>query len=831
MTSVRAEDVRRKPRDSADYAVYDLLDLSALLGVLGYAPGEFVSIGNKINGVFCTEVCSPARTRGLLSELPVRADIYFGINPIAGPPRKGEGRGTVDDVTRLAALPADLDVKSGGCADESTAQAIIDELSDILGTRPSAITHSGSGGLHPYWPITDGVIDDGDRRGEMVVLLKRWGRLVKAVAKKQGAAADSVFDLSRVLRAPGTYNNKAVTNGHGGIPVVCYSDAGAALTLAEVEERLGAAGVYEANGDNVDGKRLCDPNDWEPTENTCRYMAKWLGRIAEDGPNDGGGRHQWLLSQGVRLACAVRLGCLSADDYAAAQDALERRMVELRAETGESVPQWEVPSALEYGIDVAATKTDAQARAELHDHKHVWPAPDAPRDVAKRVVAEAECARAPWCYWNNAWFVWRGSHYEETTPDAMRDGLYDLLGDATYLGANGVELRWKPSQRKLNEVIDAARGLVRLPDGIGAAQWIDGRDEQVIPCANGLLRVRDRTLVEHTPKHFNIMCLPYTYDRNAKCPRWLLFLKEVFGDDTESVGLLREWFGYVLSGRTNLQKMVMWLGPKRGGKGTVARLLKRLVGESAYGAVKTDDLRDSFALENLVGKSLVVFPDERQVGAPDGKRLVQFVLQATGEDDITVRRKYKSAWSGRLPMRVMYMGNEPPVLPDSSGAVQNRILTIETVVSFAGKEDRGLDGDLADELPGILNWALDGLDELLANGEMKQPESGLAAAQDVDEFSNHIRRYLKSGQCRLENGLRAECQQLWHDFDAWCQRNGIEANVNAVWFGRHLRPAMRDLAPGVKFARKQNDSEPGRPYYYMGIGLVTNRSGVGRQKW
>ena len=164
------------------------------------------------------------------------------------------------------------------------------------------------------------------------------------------------------------------------------------------------------------------------------------------------------------------------------------------------------------------------------------------------------------------------------------------------------------------------------------------------------------------------------------------FLEEVFRDDTESVELLREWFGYVLSGQTKLHKMVMWLGPKRGGKGTVAQLLKRLVGADAYGVLKTSDLRDNFALESLVGKSLVVLPDERQVGAPDGKLLVQFILQATGEDDVTVRRKYKTPLSGRLPMRVMYMANEPPVLPDSSGAVQDRILMIETVVSFAGKD-------------------------------------------------------------------------------------------------------------------------------------------------
>lgn len=692
--SIDPETTRRKRRNPlalAREARADsgaTLDLSALLDVLGYAPDEFVSIGYKTNGIFRTKVCAPGDAPGLVAELPNHADIYFGVNPITGPARKGDGRGKVGDVTRLAALPADLDVKAGACPDQATAQGIIDELSGILCTKPSAITHSGTGGVHPYWPISDGRIDDDDRRGYVCAFLKRWGRLVKGVARKHGAAADSVFDLPRVLRAPGTYNNKAATNGHGGTPVICYREAGAALTLAEVEARLEAAGVYEADGDIVDGERVSDPNDWQPAEGTCPYAAKWLNGIPDDGPNDGCGRHQWLLSQAVRIACAVRIGCLSAADYATARTMLEQRMVQLRAETGETVPPWEVPSAFEYGVDVAATKTDEQARAELHNHRHLWPPPDAPRDVAERVVAAAKRAQQPWRWWNGMWFVWSGTHYQLTPPEALRDGLYELLADAKYCGANNVELRWKPNPKKLNEVIDAARGLVRLPEGFEAPAWIDGREEQVIPCANGLLRISDRKLLEHSPEHFSIMSLPYGYDASASCPRWMRFLEEVFRDDTESVALLQQWFGYVLSGRTNLQKMVMWLGPKRGGKGTVARLLKRLIGVSAYAAIKTDDLRDNFPLQSLIDKSLVVFPDERQVGAPDGKRLVQFILQATGEDDVMVRRKYKDAWNGRLPMRLMYMGNEMPVLPDSSGAAQNRILTIETVASFAGKEDR-----------------------------------------------------------------------------------------------------------------------------------------------
>ena len=70
----------------------------------------------------------------------------------------------------------------------------------------------------------------------------------------------------------------------------------------------------------------------------------------------------------------------------------------------------------------------------------------------------------------------------------------------------------------------------------------------------------DRTLLPHTPDYFNIMVLPYEYDPTATAARWMRFLDEVFRTDTESVVLLGQWFGYVLSGRTDLQTMLVFIG-------------------------------------------------------------------------------------------------------------------------------------------------------------------------------------------------------------------------------------------------------------------------------
>ena len=130
--------------------------------------------------------------------------------------------------------------------------------------------------------------------------------------------------------------------------------------------------------------------------------------------------------------------------------------------------------------------------------------------------------------------------------------LNDLIEHASYIGASGNQLRWKPNTKKLNDVIDAARGLVKLPDGAGAATWLDGRDELVIPCANGLLKLADRTLLPHTPTTLTSWCCRTSTTRRQRhrggCGSWMKCSASI----RKALHCLGNGFGHVLSGRTDL---------------------------------------------------------------------------------------------------------------------------------------------------------------------------------------------------------------------------------------------------------------------------------------
>lgn len=144
-------------------------------------------------------------------------NVWYGINVLGKRPEKGRGKD--EDITLVRVLAADFDDKSMPPGVQGT---VIRALGNILGTPPTAIVATG-GGRQPYWVLSEPMDAE---LGAM--LLGIWKRVVQAVAIKHGAKADSVFDLSRVLRVPGPQNLKA-EYGPGGAPTGVVFPGGAPL--------------------------------------------------------------------------------------------------------------------------------------------------------------------------------------------------------------------------------------------------------------------------------------------------------------------------------------------------------------------------------------------------------------------------------------------------------------------------------------------------------------------------------------------------------------------------------------------------------------------------
>ena len=135
-----------------------------------------------------------------------------------------------------------------------------------------------------------------------------------------------------------------------------------------------------------------------------------------------------------------------------------------------------------------------------------------------------------------------------------------------------------------------------------------------------MLYVASRELLKLTPRFFNRVAVPFEYESAAPEPiRWLKFLDQLWPDDPESIAALQEFFGYVLSGRTDLHKIMLLIGPTRSGKGTIARVLERLLGKGNVAGPTLASLGTNFGLSPLLGKPLAVVSDARLAGGNSTK--------------------------------------------------------------------------------------------------------------------------------------------------------------------------------------------------------------------
>jgi len=390
-------------------------------------------------------------------------------------------------------------------------------------------------------------------------------------------------------------------------------------------------------------------------------------------------------------------------------------------------------------------------------------------------------------WWQDDFYRWTGAHWEVEPDPIVRRWLYQQTGDAVYLTAakkagDAPERNpWAPTKQKIANVMDAL--------AVAELQHL-GEEDRALAAANGVV-VR-RELLAHTPRRFNLFSLPFDYNPDARCPNWQGFLDQVLPDDGQAQDFLGEWFGYVLSGRTDQQKMAALIGKKRSGKGTIARVLTALVGKDNVSGLNLGLIGGTFGLEPFVGSALAVASDVRWHSRNIGDA-VQVMLEISGEDHVTVHRKNKAAWKGRLGVRFMLMSNDTPTFSDRSGALVDRMLYVAFKQSFYGREDTALTEKLMGELSGILNWALDGLDRLDERGRFTQPESGRGEAEATRRLADPIGAFIEDW-CTVDPKQAIDLDHLYLKYRNWCEGEGRTRDTTTKEiFSRDLRQKVDGL--------------------------------------
>ena len=123
--------------------------------------------------------------------------------------------------------------------------------------------------------------------------------------------------------------------------------------------------------------------------------------------------------------------------------------------------------------------------------------------------------------------------------------------------------------------------------------------------------------------------------------------------------------------------------------------------------------------------------------------------------------------------------------------------------------DKKLNQTLRNELPGILNWSLQGCILWQREG-IEPPESVDHATQEYRNEANILQDFLEE-KCIIGDGYEIKSADLFAAYEAWCNENHDKNILSVNSFGRKIK----DL--GFDKTRK-NDGD--RKQYYIGIKLI-----------
>jgi len=297
-------------------------------------------------------------------------------------------------------------------------------------------------------------------------------------------------------------------------------------------------------------------------------------------------------------------------------------------------------------------------------------------------------------------------------------------------------------------------------------------DPLLLNLENGTLELKTMTFREHRQGDYITKLAGTTYEPKAECPLWLKFLERVTAGDQGLQTFLQCVVGYCLTGEVSEQALFLLYGTGSNGKSTFCETIAALLSEYSVNT-PTETLlvkRDSGIpndIARLAGSRLVY-----AIEAEASRRLAEsLVKQLTGGDTITARFLHQEFFEFHAKFKIFLAANHRPNIRGADHAIWRRIKMLPFNVRIPDEEqDKKLGEKLKTELPGILNWALEGCADWLRNG-LSYPEAVQKATQEYRDKMDVLADFL-SECCEVDVPDEVGATILYEAYKTWSEAAG-----------------------------------------------------------
>lgn len=370
---------------------------------------------------------------------------------------------------------------------------------------------------------------------------------------------------------------------------------------------------------------------------------------------------------------------------------------------------------------------------------------------------------------SSIYYVYNGKYYLKNKDIFNRSFIEEVL--------NGVGS--PVSTRKIKDIKDLEEKFK------GIEMMEDKTIDNYINLNNGTILFNNDgnfSLIPHSPKNHIFYCLDYNYERNATCEDFLKFLRSSIPDQ-ESRRVLQEYLGWCLlksnSKSTKFEKALFLIGRGSNGKSVIYEIINAVFGKINVSSLQLSELTTNSNARMSAKDCFINFCSDTERGG----KIEHGVLKAmiSGES-VTFKSMRQNIFTQDWEPKLIFNANSMPSHTEFTDAFFRRLIVIPFEVQFTGKDiDMGIaDRVIKNELPGVLNWLIQGLQRLLINKRFSKCEKSEKYVGNYKNESDTVSLWLlekgitKSDTFNLES---VNGQVLYEKFCHYCAVSGIKRFV------------------------------------------------------
>ena len=326
-------------------------------------------------------------------------------------------------------------------------------------------------------------------------------------------------------------------------------------------------------------------------------------------------------------------------------------------------------------------------------------------------------------------YCFAGKYWQQLDKDELKAFLARA---AQEMGYSSREARYFEFQNRLLQQFIAV-GHLSTPEA--------PKDKVLINFQNGTLEINGEgpKLREHRPADFLTYVLPFEYSKHAQAPRFQEYLRQVLPQQSTR-DILAEFVAYCFLPALKLEKVLLLYGSGANGKSVFFDVMGALLGPSNVSSYSLANLAEEHNRAGIADK-LLNYGSEINAGAI-GRDL--FKQLASGEP-VQARLKYGNPFIMKGYARLMFNANTLPRDTEQTEAFFRRFLIVPFSVTIPdAQQDKNLAlRIIAQELPGVFAWVLQGLERLLKQQNFSPCDAVEATLKRYRRESDSVQQFLE----------------------------------------------------------------------------------------